>query len=316
MSRPTGTNRVTRRYLAAIDKTTGIPTAWDPNDSGRLLLHTVSPVSAIATDGAHLYFASATTGEVQRADLGTANVDQNWRFVVSRTGGQPGSVTAMVVNGGAVYLGGEFDSVAGVGITATPRRAVAAVGADGALRPWAPALDGPAGITLLRSLLSFGSTIYMGGGFSAVNGQFRLGFAAVDAVSHVLVQPEMFVLGDTRIRGLDTDGARVFVVGESFGAPFIGASSIPDRSSSSSKCRTARCRPARRSLPGSCTRASSTTRSLGKPRPAQRDGTPWWPDPLRSCISSAPTAPWSTTPRCQARRPALLCWRPPWSATS
>ena len=133
----------------------------------------------------------------------------------------------MVVNGGACTSAATSTSVAGVGIPATPRRAVAAVGADGALRPGRRHSMAPPASRCCARCCSFGNTIYMGGGFSAVNGQFRLGFAAVDAVSHVLVQPEMFVLGDTRIRGLDTDGARVFVAGESFGAPFIGASSIP-----------------------------------------------------------------------------------------
>ena len=76
-------------------------------------------------------------------------------------------------------------------------------------------------------MLRLGNTIYLGGGFNTVNGQFRPGFAAVDAVSHALVQPQMVVLGDTRIRGLATDGTAVFVAGESFGAPFIGATAIP-----------------------------------------------------------------------------------------
>jgi hypothetical protein len=66
-------------------------------------------------------------------------------------------------------------------------------------------------------------TIYLAGGFGAVNNQFRLGFAAVDGATGVLVQPELFVLGETRIRGLATDGARVYVGGVSYGAPFIGA---------------------------------------------------------------------------------------------
>ena len=111
MTRPTATNRVTRRYLAAIDRASGLATPWNPNDSGRVLLHTASPVSAIAIEDGFLYFASATTGEVQRADLVTAEVDQDWRLVVNRTGGLPGSVVAMVVRAGVLYLGGDFDTI-------------------------------------------------------------------------------------------------------------------------------------------------------------------------------------------------------------
>ncbi|MDH4065192.1 MAG: hypothetical protein OEW19_12395, partial [Acidobacteriota bacterium] len=228
MTRPTGAHRITRRYLAAIDPATGMATAWNPNDFRRpQLLHTVSPVSAIATDGTYLYFASASTGEVQRADLVTADVDQNWRFIVSRGNGQPGSIETMVESNGTVYVGGEFESIAGVGVPSTLRHVVAAVGTDGTLRGWAPALDGPPGVRLLEAMLPLGGAIYLGGAFNVVNGEFRLGFAAVDAVSHLLVQPEMFVLGDTRIRGLATDGRTVFVAGESFGAPLVGATAVP-----------------------------------------------------------------------------------------
>lgn len=227
MTRPTGDNRATRRYLAAIDAATGVMTAWNPNDPTRLLLHAVSPVSAIATDGTYLYFASASTGEIQRADLVTASVDQNWRFIVSRGNGLPGSIDMMVASGATVYLGGEFESITAVGVPSTLRRSVAAVGIDGTLRGWAPALEGSTGDRLIHAMLPLGGAIYLGGAFSVVNGQFRLGFAAVDAVSHALVLPPIAVIGETRIRGLATDGTNVFVAGESFGSPFIGAAAIP-----------------------------------------------------------------------------------------
>lgn len=223
MTRPSGANRVTRRYLAAIDKATGIATPWNPNDTTRLLMHVASPVSALAADGTWLYFASATTGEIQRASLATGDVDQGWRFVVTRGGGQVGSIAAMALDSGTLYIGGVFDTISGVGIGSATRRVVAAVGTDGALRPWAPLLDGPDGVTLLDALMVLDHTVYLAGGFGAVNSQFRLGFAAVDGGTGALVQPELFVLGETRIRGLATDGARIFVAGQSYGAPFIGA---------------------------------------------------------------------------------------------
>ena len=228
MTRPSGANRASRRYLAAIDRATGVATAWNPNDPARVLLHQATPVAALAADAAHVYFASATTGEVRRADVATADVDQTWRVVVSRSDGTPGSITTMAVDSGRVFLGGEFDSLYGTNISPTPRRALASVGADGTLSAWAPALDGPAGATLIRSILAHGQTIYLGGDFTSVATQIRLGFAAVDPVSGALTQPEMFVLGDTRINGLATDGAQVFVGGVTFGAPLVGATSIPD----------------------------------------------------------------------------------------
>ena len=221
-TRPTGANRVTRRYLVAIDRATGLATAWNPNDAGRVLLHQPTPVAALTVDAAFAYFASATTGEVLRADLVTGDVDPTWRVVVTRADASPGVVTSMVNADGVVYLGGDFEWVAGTTIPQTARRAVAAVGADGRLSPWAPALDGPNGVTL-RTLLAQGRTIYLGGDFASVNAQFRLGFAAVDGVSGVLSQPEMFVLGETSVYGLASDGAQTFVAGVSFGAPLVGA---------------------------------------------------------------------------------------------
>ncbi len=138
MSRPTGTNLVTRRYLAAVDRATGLATPWDPNDAARVLLHQPTPVSAIAADDRHVYFASATSGEVRRADVVSADVDQNWRLVVSRSGGLPGTVKALAISNGTLYLGGEFDSLSGVDLPGHGaagssrrgrRRGLAAVGA-------------------------------------------------------------------------------------------------------------------------------------------------------------------------------------------
>jgi hypothetical protein len=226
-TRPTAANRTARRYLAAINRADGTVAPWNPNDAGRVLQHTPTPVAALAVDATHVYFASATTGEILRADVTTADVDLSWRLVVSRSDGTPGVATSLIVTNGVVHLGGDFDTIAGPTVPSTARRALAAVGVDGTLRPWAPALNGPSGSTLLRSMLLLGTTIYLGGDFTEVNREFRLGFAAVDTANGGLAQPEMFVLGETSINGLATDGVQVFVAGSSDGAPLVGAVSVP-----------------------------------------------------------------------------------------
>lgn len=228
MTRPSGTNRTTRRYLAAVDRADGALLAWNPNDSARVLQHTPTPVAALAADAAFVYFASATSGEILRASADTAEVDQTWRVVVRRADGSAGVVTTMVLANGQLYLGGTFDRISGITFAEATRRSLAAVSPAGVLSEWAPQVDGPAGATLIRALLPVGSTVYLGGEFAVVNDQFRLGFAAVDAVTGALVMAETYVLGETRIHGLATDGVRVLVGGVSFGAPIVGSVTPPD----------------------------------------------------------------------------------------
>ena len=229
MTRPTGSNRETRRYLAAIDRATGVTTAWDPNDTAKGLLHTPTAVSVVTADATHVYFASATTGEVLRADRTSAIVDQTWRVTVARADGTPGSVSTMAVGNGLVYLGGNFDRISGVNFGATPRQWLAAVGTDGRLGTWAPVLDGVEGATWLRTLMVDAATVYLGGDFTAVNGVYLLGYAAVDALSGAVTQPLMYVPGEnTSVYGLATDGTQIFVAGVAFGAPLVGAASVPD----------------------------------------------------------------------------------------
>lgn len=230
MSRPSGTNRITRRYLAAVDRATGALTPWNPNDPARVLLHAPTPVAALAADAQFVYFASATTGEILRAGADSADVDQTWRVVVTRADGSPGVVTSMVLANGLLYLGGTFDYITGATFAQATRRSLAAVAPNGALSDWAPQLEGPAGATLVRAILPLGPTIYLGGEFIGVNDEFRPGFAAVDALTGLLAMAETYVQGETRIHGLATDGVRVLLGGVSIGAPFVGAVTPPDAS--------------------------------------------------------------------------------------
>ena len=90
---------------------------------------------------------------------------------------------------GGWFIGGEFTHVAG-----QPRAGLAHIGVGGELDPaWAPAVEGPDDDDHLVSRLDFtvdvtalcvvGDTVYVGGAFTAIDGQRRDGLAAVDAVS-------------------------------------------------------------------------------------------------------------------------------------
>src|SRR3954462_10256713 len=90
--------------------------------------------------------------------------------------GTNGRVWAMVRIGDIVYMGGEFtEAVRADGGATSPRSNLMAVNVvTGFLRPWRPAVDG-----IVFSMATDGTTIFIGGDFSSVNGLLRENFAAI-----------------------------------------------------------------------------------------------------------------------------------------
>lgn len=85
-----------------------------------------------------------------------------------------GRVSAIVVSGDTVYIGGSFTHVDGV-----PRSRLAAIDAtDGSLLPWNPGAN-----RHVRALVAAGSRIYAGGDFTRVGGSAHSRLAAVDATT-------------------------------------------------------------------------------------------------------------------------------------
>ena len=93
-----------RNYLAAIDLTSGIATAWNPNMS--------SSVSALAISGSSIYAGGSFTS----VNGGTA---RNYLAAIDLTSGTAtawnpnmsgGSVTSLVTSGSNIYAGGYFTS--------------------------------------------------------------------------------------------------------------------------------------------------------------------------------------------------------------
>jgi PQQ-like domain len=79
-----------------------------------------------------------------------------------------GRVSAIVVSGDTVYIGGSFTHVDGV-----PRSRLAAIDAtDGSLLPWNPGAN-----RHVRALVAAGSRIYAGGDFLSISGQPQHRFA-------------------------------------------------------------------------------------------------------------------------------------------
>ena len=88
--------------------------------------------------------------------------------------GTDGTVLTLALSGGVLYVGGEFQNIAG-----QPRSHVAALDPEtGAVLPWNPGADGT-----VRTLARNGSVVYAGGDFANAGGQPRPYLAAIDAAS-------------------------------------------------------------------------------------------------------------------------------------
>jgi hypothetical protein len=176
----TNAGGVDRRNLAAIDLTTGQPTAFNPPMRGMFSGLTSVDALALTSDG--LVWAGgtfATEAPNPRSSLAAFNATTGAIASFHRDPNGMG-VSALAASGPTVYAGGSFTLVGGM-----PRRNVAAFrnvpGQDGTVLPFDGDVDGP-----VRALALAGNTLYMGGQFGSVNGSIaslkrnRRNLAAVD----------------------------------------------------------------------------------------------------------------------------------------
>lgn len=157
-----------RNGLAALDKTTGLATSWDPDPFGDVL--------AIAVDGDLVYVggtfysiggSSVNSLAAIRASDGTATSWDPVGLYNSPT------INAIAIDGNYVYVGGSFSTIGG---KARNNLAAISTQSGNARTSWNPDADGKV-LTLVRD----GSTTYVGGWFSHVGGQTRHYAAALDA---------------------------------------------------------------------------------------------------------------------------------------
>lgn len=158
--------------------TTGVHAidAWNPNAAMGAGCQCGDGVYDIQVVGGTTYLAGNfwSLGGVPRNRVGavdtTTGIATSWNpHVGDRDNGGATTVWSIAVAGTKTMFGGTFKWVGGM-----RRDHVAAIGPDGVLTDWAPAVNGS-----VSSFGVLGDTIYMVGGFSRINGQPRQLAAAV-----------------------------------------------------------------------------------------------------------------------------------------
>jgi hypothetical protein len=152
----------TRYYIAALDATTGLATAWDPgaNDS----------VSAFAVSGSTVYVGGGFTaiGGQSRNRIAALDADG---VATAWDPGANGQIYSLAVSGPTVYAAGWFSAIGGAA-----RNNIAALDGSGAATTWDPNANG-----FVSALAVSGPTVYAGGDFSSIGGANRGYIAALDA---------------------------------------------------------------------------------------------------------------------------------------
>lgn len=156
-----------RQGVAAVDATTGLATAWNPNASEN------GTFSRIIPHGTTVYLGGSfeSIGGEEHRNLVEVEAVSGLATSWDPQAGD-GEVLALASDGSTLYVGGYFENLAG-----EPRPRIGAFDmASGLLKPWNPeASDG------VRTLSVSGSVVYVGGDFKTIGGQSRRGMAALDA---------------------------------------------------------------------------------------------------------------------------------------
>ena len=167
----------TRGWVASF-ATTGARAidAWNPNAAMGGTCQCGDGIYDIQVVGSTTYLAGNfwSLGGVARNRVGavdtTTGIATAWDpHVGDANNGSPSTVRSIAVAGAKTMIGGNFDNVGGMA-----RDHVAAIGPDGVLTSWAPAVN-----SSVTSFATLGDTVYMVGGFTAIDGQPRQGAGAV-----------------------------------------------------------------------------------------------------------------------------------------
>jgi hypothetical protein len=199
-----------RSGIAALNASSGLATAWNPNAGGGTSLG--SPVLTLAVSGSTVYAGGWFTTIGGQSRTGIAALNAGSGLATAWDPGVGGIVDVLAVSGATVYAGGTFTAIGG-----QTRTGIAALNAgNGLVTAWNPnANDGYGNNASVYALAVAGSTVYVGGKFTSIGGVDRNGIAALDATGAVTAWNPDAISGDYNgsISALAVSGSTVYVGG-------------------------------------------------------------------------------------------------------
>ncbi|MSV72879.1 MAG: hypothetical protein F2881_06165, partial [Actinobacteria bacterium] len=166
---------------------------------------TLSKATTSVISSGYITFQGALRGHL--AAIGTDGTLAPWNPNASvQTSPDTPTVNTLAVSGSTVYVGGTFDTIG-----STTRNNLAAIGTDGTLAAWNPNVVTVNNSPSVRSLAVSGSTVYVGGNFSAISGSDRNNLAAIDSDGTATAwDPNP----DAGVSALAVSGSTVYVGGD------------------------------------------------------------------------------------------------------
>jgi hypothetical protein len=186
-----------RNHLAALDRTTGQATSWNPAPNKFSVGALAVTDSSVYVGGDFTFIGGKFRSYIAALDPSTGSAT-GWRPNANHP-----AVLALAVSGSTVYAGGEFSSIGG-----QSRRNLAALDpTTGAVTSWNPGANSG-----VRALRVSGSTVYAGGEFTSVGGQSRNHIAALDATTGAATNwnPN----ANSTVRELRVSGSTVYAGGD------------------------------------------------------------------------------------------------------
>lgn len=199
-----------RNRIAALDTTTGLATAWNPNAAnGTSVSDLVVRGTTVYAVGDFTNVGSATRNRIAALDA-TTGLATAWNPNANGTT----YAIKLSADGTRAYVGGAFTNVGGA---ARNRIAALDTSAGTAVAGWNP--DASAAVV---ALAVDGTTVYAGGVFATIGGQTRSRIAALDATTGNATSWDPKA-NDT-VRGITVSGGTVYLGGD---FTCIGAASLP-----------------------------------------------------------------------------------------